>query len=38
VYSLTPKPHAENVPWYQQPLVLGGIVLAAALAMNLIFA
>jgi SSS family solute:Na+ symporter len=38
VYSLTPKPVPVNEPWYQQPLVLGGAVLAATLALNLIFA
>jgi len=38
VYSLTPKPAAEIEPWYQKPAVLAGIVLAATLALNLIFA
>jgi solute:Na+ symporter, SSS family len=38
VYSLTPKPPAEIEPWYQKPVTLGAIVLAATLALNLIFA
>jgi SSS family solute:Na+ symporter len=38
VYSLTPKPPAEDEPWYQKPLTLGVIVLAATLALNLYFA
>jgi solute:Na+ symporter, SSS family len=38
VYSLTPKPPAEDEPWYQKPITLGAIVLALTLALNLIFA
>lgn len=38
VYSLTPKPPAENEPWYKRPVTLGLIVLAATLVLNLIFA
>jgi solute:Na+ symporter, SSS family len=38
VYSLTPRPAAENEPWYQKPAVLGVIVLAVTLGLNLIFA
>ena len=38
VYSLTPKPAPEPTPWYERPVVLGGLVLAATLALNLIFA
>jgi SSS family solute:Na+ symporter len=38
VYSLTPKPAAEDQPWYKQPVTLGVIVLAVTLALNLIFA
>jgi SSS family solute:Na+ symporter len=38
VYSLTPKPAEEREPWYKRPIVLGVIVLAATLALNLIFA
>jgi SSS family solute:Na+ symporter len=38
VYSLTPKPAPEDEPWYQKPVVLGVIVLAATLGLNFIFA
>jgi SSS family solute:Na+ symporter len=38
VYSLTPKAVPTNEPWYERPVVLGGLVLAATLALNLIFA
>ncbi len=38
VYSLTPKPAAEGEAWYKKPVVLGLIVLAATLLLNLIFA
>jgi len=38
VYSLTPKPAAEVEAWYLKPSVLGVAVLAATLALNLIFA
>ncbi|MGC3989680.1 MAG: sodium:solute symporter family protein [Chthoniobacteraceae bacterium] len=38
VYSLTPKPEAENEPWIQRPAVLGAIIMAVAILMNLIFA
>jgi SSS family solute:Na+ symporter len=37
VYSLTPKPKAEDEPWYQQPAVIGGIVLAVTVILNIIF-
>ena len=37
VYSLTPKPKAEDEPWYERPAVLGVIILAVALALNIIF-
>jgi SSS family solute:Na+ symporter len=37
VYSLTPKPPAEDEPWYKRPVTLGVIVLAATLGLNLIF-
>ena len=37
VYSLTPKPPSENEPWYKRPVTLGMLVLAATLALNLIF-
>jgi len=38
VYSLTPKPPKTNEPWFERPVVLGSLVLAATLALNLIFA
>ncbi len=37
VYSLTEKPNEELVAWYMRPAVLGGIVIAIALVLNLIF-
>ena len=37
VYSLTPKPKAENEPWYQQPVTVGIIVLIITIALNIIF-
>lgn len=37
VYSLTPKPADEGAPWYERPGVLGAIVLAGALLLNLLF-
>ncbi len=37
VYSLTERPRAEDVPWYQRPTVLAVIVLLAALVLNIIF-
>jgi SSS family solute:Na+ symporter len=37
VYSLTPKPSSEGLTWYRRPLVLGVIVLAASIALNLYF-
>lgn len=38
VYSLTPKPEAEDEPWYRRPAVLGVVILAAALILNILFA
>ncbi len=38
VYSLTPRPKAEDEPWYMRPAVLGIIILAATLVLNIIFA
>jgi SSS family solute:Na+ symporter len=38
VYSLTPKPKAGEEPWYRRPAVLGVIILAVALLLNIIFA
>jgi SSS family solute:Na+ symporter len=37
VYSLTPKPSEGNVVWYERPTVIAVIVLAIALALNIIF-
>jgi SSS family solute:Na+ symporter len=37
VYSLTEKPKEENVAWYARPAVLGVIVLAATLLLNIVF-
>lgn len=37
VYSLTPKPNEEHLPWYSRPAWLGVGVLAIALALNIIF-
>ena len=37
VYSLTPKPKAEDEPWYQRPVTLGVIILLATLVLNIIF-
>ncbi len=37
VYSLTPRVKEEGLRWYQQPVTLGIIVLAAAAVLNIIF-
>ena len=37
VYSLTPRIKEHGVPWYLQPALLGTVVLAAAVVLNLIF-
>jgi SSS family solute:Na+ symporter len=37
VYSLTPRIKEEGLVWYKQPAVLGVIVLAAAIILNIIF-
>jgi SSS family solute:Na+ symporter len=37
VYSLTPKPKEHGVPWYKQPATLAIVVLAATVALNLVF-
>ena len=37
VYSLTPKIGGDKGPWYGNPVILGGIVLAVTVALNLIF-
>jgi SSS family solute:Na+ symporter len=38
VYSLTPKPKSENEAWYQRPAVLGCIILAVTVVLNIVFA
>jgi len=38
VYSLTPKAVPLNEPWYERPILLGGVVLAVTLVLNIIFA
>ena len=37
VYSLTPKPKSEDEPWYQQPVTVGVLVMAATIVLNIIF-
>jgi len=37
VYSLTEKPKEDELVWYKRPAVLGAIVLAGALVLNIIF-
>jgi SSS family solute:Na+ symporter len=37
VYSLTPRPASENLPWYKQPGPLGACILALTLMLNIIF-
>jgi len=37
VYSLTPKIKEQGVPWWQRPALLGSIVLALVLVLNLLF-
>ncbi len=37
VYALTPRIKDPNVPWHHQPALLGLIVLAAAVVLNIIF-
>ena len=38
VYSLTEKPKSEDEPWYMRPAILGVLILAATLVLNIIFA
>ncbi len=38
VYSLTERPTVTGLPWYKRPAVLAVIVLAATVALNLVFA
>jgi SSS family solute:Na+ symporter len=37
VYSLTPRPREEALPWWKTPEGLGALVIALAIALNLIF-
>jgi SSS family solute:Na+ symporter len=37
VYSLTPRVKEHGVPWYKQPALLGTLVLAGAVVLNIIF-
>jgi solute:Na+ symporter, SSS family len=37
VYSLTPRPSSEGLAWYRRPLVLGVIVLALSVLLNVYF-
>jgi SSS family solute:Na+ symporter len=37
VYSLTPKPKETGDPWYARPPVLGSLVLAGAVVLNIVF-
>jgi solute:Na+ symporter, SSS family len=37
VYSLTEKIREHDTPWYLRPAILGGVVLAGAAVLNLIF-
>jgi SSS family solute:Na+ symporter len=37
VYSLTDQPSEEHLSWYQRPVVLGAIVIAMSVSLNLVF-
>jgi SSS family solute:Na+ symporter len=37
VYSLTPRITDEHLPWYQRPAVLGAVVIALVVVLNIIF-
>jgi SSS family solute:Na+ symporter len=37
VYSLTPRPKEEGLPWYKRPAALGVLVLALTFILNIIF-
>lgn len=36
VHSLTPRPASQHEPWYRRPAVLGALILAATLIINLV--
>src|SRR5437899_6506222 len=38
VYSLTERPKEEELRWYERPLTLAAVVLAATIVLNIIFA
>jgi len=38
VFSLTERKKTAHLPWYKRPALLGAIILAAAVALNIIFA
>jgi len=38
VFSLTERKKTAHLPWYKRPAILGAIILAAAVALNIIFA
>ncbi len=37
VYSLTPRQHDADMPWFKRPATLGAIVLVLALVLNVVF-
>jgi SSS family solute:Na+ symporter len=37
VYSLTPQPEAENIPWFKRPGPLGVVILGLVTILNVIF-
>jgi SSS family solute:Na+ symporter len=37
VYSLTDRPRDEQLPWFKRPIVLGAIVIAASVLLNVVF-
>jgi SSS family solute:Na+ symporter len=37
VYSLTPRPKEDDLPWYKRPAVLGVLMLTLTLVLNVIF-
>jgi SSS family solute:Na+ symporter len=37
VYSLTPRPREDGVPWYQRPALLAVLIVVAAIVLNILF-
>jgi solute:Na+ symporter, SSS family len=37
VYSLTPRPREDGVPWYERPALLAALILLAAIVLNILF-